>query len=129
MQSPSHEVLGDSIAWGGCTIMYLLGQQLHFELFDFSYQVLNVAEVEGVSPTHAHKNPPSLQVKHGANFVIKSSPTRRQFKRLFRPENSRVSCIMQQIRPYNDSCKASSLYFEFLLTLGDSNWFVFLFLS
>ncbi|XP_056165334.1 protein PIR [Syzygium oleosum] len=61
MQSPSHEVLGDSVAWGGCTIMYLLGQQLHFELFDFSYQVLNVAEVEGVSPTHAHKNPPSLQ--------------------------------------------------------------------
>ncbi|KAF8039269.1 hypothetical protein BT93_B1717 [Corymbia citriodora subsp. variegata] len=61
MHSPSHEVLGDSVAWGGCTIMYLLGQQLHFELFDFSYQVLNVAEVEGVSPTHAHKNHPSLQ--------------------------------------------------------------------
>lgn len=59
MSSPSHEVLGDSVAWGGCTIMYLLGQQLHFELFDFSYQVLNVAEVEGVS--HTHKNPPSLQ--------------------------------------------------------------------
>ncbi|KAJ9553235.1 hypothetical protein OSB04_017280 [Centaurea solstitialis] len=41
----NHEMLGDSVAWGGCTIIYLLGQQLHFELFDFSYQVLNIAEV------------------------------------------------------------------------------------
>lgn len=42
----NNDLLGDSIAWSGCTIMYLLGQQLHFELFDFSYQFLNVAEVE-----------------------------------------------------------------------------------
>uniref|UniRef100_A0A7N0TS86 Protein PIR n=2 Tax=Kalanchoe fedtschenkoi TaxID=63787 RepID=A0A7N0TS86_KALFE len=50
VQTPSsnHELLGDSIAWGGCTIIYLLGQQLHFELFDFSYQVLNIAEVEAL---------------------------------------------------------------------------------
>ncbi|KAJ4956396.1 hypothetical protein NE237_013179 [Protea cynaroides] len=47
--SHNHEVLGDSVAWGGCTIIYLLGQQLHFELFDFSYQLLNVAEVETAS--------------------------------------------------------------------------------
>ncbi|GER49210.1 transcription activators [Striga asiatica] len=55
---PSHYgMLGDSVAWGGCTIMYLLGQQLHFELFDFSYQVLNVAEVEGAGTSSpAHKN-------------------------------------------------------------------------
>ncbi|XP_052198296.1 protein PIR [Diospyros lotus] len=52
----NHEVLGDSVAWGGCTIIYLLGQQLHFELFDFSYQVLNVAEVEAASITQTHKN-------------------------------------------------------------------------
>ncbi|KAK4774504.1 hypothetical protein SAY86_009439 [Trapa natans] len=56
---PSYEVLGDSIAWGGCTIIYLLGQQLHFELFDFSYQVLNVAEVEAASMTH--KSPHTSQ--------------------------------------------------------------------
>jgi cytoplasmic FMR1 interacting protein len=56
-QSAQHEVLGDSIAWGGCTIIYLLGQQLHFELFDFSYQVLNVSEVETVSASHTHRNP------------------------------------------------------------------------
>ncbi|GKV07514.1 hypothetical protein SLEP1_g19277 [Rubroshorea leprosula] len=53
----NHEVLGDSIAWGGCTIIYLLGQQLHFELFDFSYQVLNIAEVEALSIAHTHKGP------------------------------------------------------------------------
>lgn len=48
VQSPPHnrELLGDSVAWGGCTIIYLLGQQLHFELFDFSYQILNIGEVE-----------------------------------------------------------------------------------
>ncbi|XP_038725749.1 protein PIR isoform X2 [Tripterygium wilfordii] len=52
----SHETLGDSVAWGGCTIIYLLGQQLHFELFDFSYQVLNIAEIEGTSNTQTQKN-------------------------------------------------------------------------
>ncbi|CAF1697809.1 unnamed protein product [Brassica napus] len=60
-QSAQQEVLGDSIAWGGCTIIYLLGQQLHFELFDFSYQVLNVSEVETVSASHTHRNPQVLQ--------------------------------------------------------------------
>ncbi|XP_031382066.1 protein PIR [Punica granatum] len=55
----NYEVLGDSVAWGGCTIIYLLGQQLHFELFDFSYQVLNVAEVEAASVSH--RSPHSSQ--------------------------------------------------------------------
>lgn len=58
----NHEVVGDSVAWGGCTIIYLLGQQLHFELFDFSYQVLNVAEAEAAAIAPTHKNPHSLQV-------------------------------------------------------------------
>ncbi|OMO50212.1 Cytoplasmic FMR1-interacting [Corchorus olitorius] len=56
LQPNNHDVLGDSVAWGGCTMIYLLGQQLHFELFDFSYQILNVAEVEAVSITQTHKN-------------------------------------------------------------------------
>lgn len=47
--SKKHELLGDSVAWAGCTIIYLLGQQQHFELFDFSYQFLNVAEVESMT--------------------------------------------------------------------------------
>lgn len=47
--SQNHELLGDSVAWAGCTIIYLLGQHLHYELFDFSYQFLNIAEVEGVT--------------------------------------------------------------------------------
>ncbi|KAH7543353.1 hypothetical protein FEM48_Zijuj02G0175200 [Ziziphus jujuba var. spinosa] len=61
LSSNSHEVLGDSVAWGGCTIIYLLGQQLHFELFDFSHQVLNVAEVETASTAQAHRNPHLVQ--------------------------------------------------------------------
>lgn len=56
-----NEVLGDSVAWGGCTIIYLLGQQLHFELFDFSYQVLNAAEVEVTELTQMHKNVQGIQ--------------------------------------------------------------------
>ncbi|GAU13588.1 hypothetical protein TSUD_346920 [Trifolium subterraneum] len=54
--SSSPERLGDSVAWGGCTIIYLLGQQLHFELFDFSYQILNIAEVEAASIVQTPKN-------------------------------------------------------------------------
>ncbi|GKA53106.1 protein PIR [Tanacetum coccineum] len=58
MQVPpnNHETLGDSIAWGGCTIIYLLGQQLHFELFDFSYQVLNIAEVDSAATGSSNKS-------------------------------------------------------------------------
>ncbi|KAJ0553699.1 putative cytoplasmic FMR1-interacting, CYRIA/CYRIB, Rac1 binding domain-containing protein [Helianthus annuus] len=59
MQAPpnNYELLGDSVAWGGCTIIYLLGQQLHFELFDFSYQVLNIAEVDSASTGSSNKTP------------------------------------------------------------------------
>ncbi|KAK8532106.1 hypothetical protein V6N12_053555 [Hibiscus sabdariffa] len=61
LQPNNHDMLGDSVAWGGCTIIYLLGQQLHFELFDFSYQILNVSEVEAASITQTHKSPHSGQ--------------------------------------------------------------------
>ncbi|TYK10100.1 protein PIR [Cucumis melo var. makuwa] len=62
-QTPSnnHELLGDSVAWGGCTIVYLLGQQLHFELFDFSYQLLNIAEAEDGTVVQAHKSSQYMQ--------------------------------------------------------------------
>ncbi|KAJ6422699.1 hypothetical protein OIU84_027632 [Salix udensis] len=62
VSSNNFEILGDSVAWGGCTIIYLLGQQMHFELFDFSYQVLNVAEVEAGLLSQSHKNPHVAQV-------------------------------------------------------------------
>ncbi|XP_039043565.1 protein PIR [Hibiscus syriacus] len=61
LQPNNHDMLGDSVAWGGCTIIYLLGQQLHFELFDFSYQILNIAEVEAASMTQTHRSPHSGQ--------------------------------------------------------------------
>ncbi|KAL3504109.1 hypothetical protein ACH5RR_033950 [Cinchona calisaya] len=71
MQPSNQEMLGDSVAWGGCTIIYLLGLQLHFELFDFSHQVLNVAEVETVAPTH--KNPHSIQALEGLLEAMKKA--------------------------------------------------------
>ncbi|KAG8073434.1 hypothetical protein GUJ93_ZPchr0006g43364 [Zizania palustris] len=68
--STKQEMLGDSVAWAGCTIMYLLGQQQHFELFDFSYQFLNVAEVENATvsiyqPSDRNKSPNFLQGYEG----------------------------------------------------------------
>lgn len=65
----SHERLGDSVAWGGCTIIYLLGQQLHFELFDFSYQILNIAEVEAASLVQTNKNPHFLVQVYNAKLL------------------------------------------------------------
>ncbi|KAK9087624.1 hypothetical protein Syun_030018 [Stephania yunnanensis] len=59
--SNNHDVLGDAVAWGGCTIIYLLGQQLHFELFDFSYQLLNVAEVETATVNYVLKHANYIQ--------------------------------------------------------------------
>ncbi|KAH6558764.1 hypothetical protein KP509_1Z046900 [Ceratopteris richardii] len=47
------ERFGDSVAWGGCTIIYLLGQHSRFELLDFVYHALNVTEVEIVSTLQA----------------------------------------------------------------------------
>lgn len=40
------EKFGDGVAWGGCTIVYLLGQELRFKLLDFTYHVLSVAETD-----------------------------------------------------------------------------------
>ncbi|CAM6089472.1 unnamed protein product [Calypogeia fissa] len=42
----NEEQFGDAVAWGGCTIAYLLGQHWRFELLDFSYHVLNACEGE-----------------------------------------------------------------------------------
>jgi len=73
--SKKQEMLGDSVAWAGCTIMYLLGQQQHFEPFDFSYQFLNVAEVESATVSHYQssertKSPNFLQVRSFLLLVL-----------------------------------------------------------
>ncbi|KAI5067235.1 hypothetical protein GOP47_0017763 [Adiantum capillus-veneris] len=49
----NQERFGDAVAWGGCAIIYLLGQHLRFELLDFVYHALNVTEVEIVSTLQA----------------------------------------------------------------------------
>jgi len=38
------ETFGDGLMWSGCTIIYFLGQQHRFDVFDFSYHILNVEE-------------------------------------------------------------------------------------
>lgn len=40
----NHELFGDGLFWAGCTIMHFLNQQMRFEVFDFSYHILNVEE-------------------------------------------------------------------------------------
>jgi hypothetical protein len=49
----NQERFGDAVSWGGCTIAYLLGQHLRFELLDFSYHVLTVGEGEMMPATHS----------------------------------------------------------------------------
>lgn len=49
----NQERFGDAVAWGGCSIIHLLGQHLRFELLDFVYHALNVTEVEIVSTLQA----------------------------------------------------------------------------
>lgn len=44
---------GDAVAWGGCTILYLLGQQWRFELLDFAYHILAAAEAEALPSAQA----------------------------------------------------------------------------
>jgi hypothetical protein len=67
------EQYGDAVAWGGCTILYLLGQQLRFELLDFTYHVLAVAEAEALlSSTQASLAEKSKSGHH--TLVIQKTP-------------------------------------------------------
>lgn len=46
-QSPTDmEVFGESMIWAGCTILHLLGQRNRFEMFDFSYYLLKLHELD-----------------------------------------------------------------------------------
>lgn len=40
----NHELFGDGLLWAACAIIHFLGQQQRFEVFDFSYHILNVEE-------------------------------------------------------------------------------------
>ncbi|XP_057549982.1 protein PIR isoform X1 [Amaranthus tricolor] len=94
-----HEVLGDSVAWGGCTIIYLLGQQLHFELFDFSYQVLNAAEVEATELSQIHK---TVQGQGWDSLIEVMKKARRLNNHVFSmlkarcPLEDKVACAIKQ---------------------------------
>ncbi len=48
----NHELFGDGLFWAGATIIHFLGQQLRFEVFDFSYHISNVEESAAVPCTN-----------------------------------------------------------------------------
>ncbi|XP_058101351.1 protein PIR [Magnolia sinica] len=99
VQDPSNnrESFGDSVAWGGCTIIYLLGQQLHFELFDFSYQLLNVAEAESATITQTL---PSDRTRN-ANYVQGSENLLEAMKKA-RRLNNHVFSMLKACCPLED---------------------------
>ncbi|CAA6666502.1 unnamed protein product [Spirodela intermedia] len=93
------------MAWGGCCIMYLLGQQLHFELFDFSYQFLNVAEVESVTisqqtPSERSKIPNSIQAhEHLLEAMRKARRLNNHVFSMLRarcPLEDKIACAIKQ---------------------------------
>lgn len=96
---------GDSVAWGGCTIIYLLGQQLHFELFDFVYQILNVAEVENVATaylTSAERSKPAHYGQDLETFLDNAKKSRRLNNHVFSmlkarsPLEDKRACAIKQ---------------------------------
>lgn len=77
---------GDAVAWGGCTILYLLGQQLRFELLDFTYHVLSVAEAEALPSAQlslAEKSKSSYPSLEVAAFLDNSKKARRLNNHVF----------------------------------------------
>lgn len=102
--SKKHEVLGDSVAWAGCTIIYLLGQQLHFELFDFSHQFLNVAEVESATmqPLSSDRAKSTNYLQGYENLLEAMRKARRLNNHVFSmlrarcPLEDKVACAIKQ---------------------------------
>ncbi|PKA66467.1 Protein PIR [Apostasia shenzhenica] len=95
--SKRRDLWGDSVAWAGCTIIYLLGQQLHFELFDFSYQLLNIAEVEiaTISQIHSFDHAKSVNYIPGYEGLLEAMKKARRL-------NNHVFSILQSRSPLED---------------------------
>ncbi|XP_057867272.2 protein PIR isoform X2 [Cryptomeria japonica] len=101
----NQQQFGDSVAWGGCTITYLLGQQLHFELFDFVYQMLNIAESESVTTAYPTMLERSKQVHYGQDldmFLENAKKARRLNNHVFSmlkarcPLEDKMACAIKQ---------------------------------
>ncbi|KAJ4753442.1 Cytoplasmic FMR1-interacting protein [Rhynchospora pubera] len=101
--SRKYEALGDSVAWASCTIMYLLGQQQHFELFDFSYQFLNVAEVENASVSFTADRTKGSNFSQGYEKLLEAMRKARRLNnfvfsilRARCPLEDKVACAIKQ---------------------------------
>jgi cytoplasmic FMR1 interacting protein len=91
------EQYGDAVAWGGCTILYLLGQQLRFELLDFTYHVLAVAEAEALllsTASLAEKSKSGHHTLEVAAFLENGKKARRL--------NSHVFSLLRAQSPHMD---------------------------
>eukprot|EP01119_Soliformovum_irregulare_P019520 TRINITY_DN6199_c0_g1_i4.p1 TRINITY_DN6199_c0_g1~~TRINITY_DN6199_c0_g1_i4.p1 ORF type:complete len:1378 (-),score=485.69 TRINITY_DN6199_c0_g1_i4:58-4191(-) len=49
----NHELFGDGLFWAAISIIHFLGQRNRFEVFDFSYHIINVEESTEVPCTNA----------------------------------------------------------------------------
>lgn len=108
------------MAWSGCTIMYLLGQQQHFELFDFSYQLLNVAEVENATlslslSSDRAKGSTFLQVQTSLSFALSRSGIQRQTGYFVLSSFAWIKNLWMILPFYQ---LKESLFSVFLLTVG-----------
>ncbi|BBN10047.1 hypothetical protein Mp_5g00460 [Marchantia polymorpha subsp. ruderalis] len=97
----NQEQFGDAVAWGGCTVAYLLGQHLRFELLDFSYHVLTVGESE-VNPG-AHSIPDKISKTYNISAeLVRFLESARKARRL----NSHVFTMLRARFPHEDKLAA-----------------------
>ncbi|KAL2641399.1 hypothetical protein R1flu_008986 [Riccia fluitans] len=97
----NQEQFGDAVAWGGCTIVYLLGQHLRFELLDFSYHVLTVGESE-VNPG-AHSIPDKISKTYNISAeLVRFLESARKARRL----NSHVFTMLRARFPHEEKLAA-----------------------
>ncbi|CAM6128500.1 unnamed protein product [Calypogeia fissa] len=97
----NQERFGDAVAWGGCTIAYLLGQHLRFELLDFAYHVLTVGEGEMMPTTHSIPE----KISKAANIPAELAgflESARKARRL----NSHVFSMLRARFPHEDKLAA-----------------------
>jgi cytoplasmic FMR1 interacting protein len=102
-QSPTEgdsfqERYGDGVAWGGCTIVYLLGQETRFELLDFSYHVLAVAESDTLPTSLAYIE---MMAKGTTSYSVEVTAFLENARRA-RRLNSHVFSLLRARAPQED---------------------------
>jgi len=92
------ECFGDAVAWGGCTILYLLGQELRFELLDFTYHVLSVAESDTLPSSLSYIESRAKGISSYSLEVTAFLDNAKKARRL----NSHVFSLLRARAPHED---------------------------